>query len=259
MNNETATPTALVLDTETTDLVKAFAYDVGYQIVNRNGDILCAKSFVIEQVWHNLPLFESAYYKDKRPLYVLAMRRHESIMTKWGYMVSEMIRDMRKHNVAAVYAFNAPFDDRVFSWNCDWFKTRNPLDTVPVFDIWGYSSQFITNNADYRTFCELHELFNDSGNYSGNAESVYKFIMGNPDFVEAHQGLDDVKIETQILLECIKRGAEWDTEYKVNKILNRVTKTPYKIKVNGAVLHEGEYIKKYVRNGLYSFTEEEGE
>ena len=247
--------TILVFDTETTSIEKPFAYDVGYKILTRNFETVESKHFVIEQIWHNLPLFSTAYYAEKRPLYVLAMRKHEAIMTKWGYMVAEMIRDIQKHNVVSAYAFNSSFDDKVFTFCCNWFKTRNPFDTIPIYDIWGYSSQFITNTAEYRNFCELHQLFTESGKYQGNAEALTKFLTANPDFEEAHRGLQDVEIEAEILHECIKRGAEWDTEYKVIRYLNREQPTPYAIKVNGKIIHEGAYIKKYVRNEMYHFTE----
>ena len=81
-------------------------------------------------------------------------------------------------------------------------------------------------------------------------------MTANPDFEEAHRGLQDVEIEAEILRECIKRGAEWDTEYKVVQKIPREIEHPYAIKVNGKIIHEGKYTKKYVRKDVYSFTEE---
>ena len=81
-------------------------------------------------------------------------------------------------------------------------------------------------------------------------------MTADPDFEEAHQGLQDVEIEAEILRECIKRGAEWDKEYKVVQKIPREIEHPYAIKVNGKVIHEGKYTKKYVRKDVYSFTEE---
>ena len=49
-------------------------------------------------------------------------------------------------------------------------------------------------------------------------------------------------------------GANWGEDLKVNKILPRVQETPFTIKVNGEELYQGKYVKKYVRNGTYSFT-----
>lgn len=248
----------MVFDTETTGLDKPFCYDVGYAIYNDDGQELTRRHFVIEQVWHNLPLFESAYYHEKRPLYIQLMRSKRAVMDKWGYVMRTMKRDILQHNVTAAYAYNADFDDKVFTFNCDWFKTNNPLENIPIFDIWGYVSQFISNSEEYQAFCEANQYFTDTGNYKASAEIVFRFISQNISFEEAHMGLKDVEIEAQILHHCFSIGAEKEIEYKVVKILPRLIEKPFTVKVNGKILHKGKYIKKYVRDGLYSFTTLEG-
>lgn len=245
----------MVFDTETTSLDKPFCYDVGYAIFNDEGAELLRRHFVIEQTWHNLPLFESAYYKEKRPLYIALMRSKKAVMDKWGYVMRTMHRDIIQYKVVSAYAYNSDFDDKVFSFNCDWFKCNNPLEDIPVHDIWGYASQFITNTQEYKNFCEEHQYFTDTGNYKASAEIVYRYISGKNNFDEAHMGAMDVDIEAIILQECFNRGAERDKDYKVNKILPRPRLTPYTIKINGQIVHQGEYVKKYVRDGMYSFTE----
>lgn len=247
----------MVLDTETTDLSKCFCYDVGYVIFDEDsGDTICEKHFVIEQVWHNMPLFESAYYKDKRVNYVSLMRAHKATLTKWGYAMREMRRDMKAFNITDVYAYNSDFDDKVFSYNCDWYKIENPLDNVGVFDIWGYASQFITNTEEYRDFCEVNSMFTEVGNYKGSAEAVYRFLTNDATFEEKHMGLYDSQIEAYILKECIKRGADYENVYKVEKILKRPMKKHFVLKINNKKIYSGDYIKKYARDDIYNFTTE---
>lgn len=246
---------SMIFDTETTGLDKPFCYDIGYAIYDEHWNVLALRHFIIEQVWHNLPLFESAYYRDKRPQYVLLMRQHKAIMDKYGYVMRQIAKDIRDYGVVCAYAYNSDFDEKVFNFNCDWYKCCNPLETIPVHDIWGYASQFITNDEHYSQFCEDGKYFTDSGNYSASAENVYRYISGQNDFVEKHMGLDDVMIEAEILKKCIAFGAKPDTDYKVVKVLKREHETPYTVKVNGAVIHSGTYLKKYVRNETYSFTE----
>lgn len=246
----------MVFDTETTGLDKCFCYDIGYIIYDDiTNQTVLNKHFIIEQVWHNLPLFESAYYKEKRVLYIKLMRSRKAIMTKWGYAMQEMRRDIKKYEIIDAYAYNSDFDDKVFSYNCDWYKVENPFDNVAIHDIWGYASQFITNNSDYKDFCEVNKFFTESGNYKGSAEVVYRYLMNNVDFTEEHMGLYDSEIEAFILQECIKRGAEYDKDYKVEKILKRPIKKPFTIYVNGKLLYSGNYIKKYARNDIYHFGE----
>lgn len=248
---------SMVFDTETTDLNKCFCYDVGYIIFADNThEIIERKHFVIEQIWHNLPLFSTAYYTEKRPQYVTLMRRHDAIMSKWGYVMQEMIRDIRKYSITDAYAFNSDFDEKVFNFNCNWFKTNNPLDTVAIHDIWGYSSKFITNTNEYKIFCETYDRFTDTGNYHGNAETVYQFITNTPDFIEKHMGVFDSDIESEILFYCLDNGAKLATDYKVNRYLTRNILHSYKIIVNGAIIHEGDYVRKTIRNDEYRFTEQ---
>ena len=245
----------IVFDCETTSLDKPFCYDVGYSILNMETMLVEEeKHFVIEQNWHNLPLFESAYYKEKRPLYIQLMRQHKAKMDKWGYVMKEMKRDIIKYGISDAYAYNSDFDDKVFTFNCDWFKCNNPLENVAIHDIWGYASEYITSKTEYQLFCEKNQRFTDTGNYKGSAEVVYQFLKNEPDFVEAHMGLYDTQIESTILVECIAMGAEWGTDYKVKKILPRQIEKPFSIKVNGKIIYEGNYVKKYVRDDNYSFT-----
>lgn len=252
---------AMIFDTETTGLDKPFCYDIGYTILDMdNFTIVKEQHFIVEQVWHNLPLFESAYYKDKRPLYVKLMRARKANMAKYGHITQAMKRDIKEYNITDAYAYNSDFDTKVFDFNCDWFRCNNPLETVAIHDIWGYASQFITNREDYQIFCEKNERFTDTGNYKGSAEVVFQFLTNNPDFIEQHMGLYDGEIESAILTYCIKNGADWATDYKVKKVLPRLVKKPFTVKVNGKEIFCGEYIKKNVRQDVYSFTVmEEGE
>lgn len=244
----------IVLDTETTGLERCFCYDCSWVVMDTTtGKIVDCQVNVVEQIWYNLPLFESAYYKDKRRKYVEMMRKHDAVMDKWGYIMRKLKRDIDKYNVEAVYAYNSEFDDKVITYNCEWFKCKNPLDTIPIYDIWGYTSEFITNKNDYKEFCEAHSRFTDTGNYKGSAEVVYQYLTDNPDFIEEHMGVFDSEIEAAILYECITMGAEWNKDYKPVKILVRPVKHPFSIKVDGTEVYSGNYAKKYIRNDVYSF------
>ena len=76
----------VIFDTETTSLEKPFCYNIGYSIRTSENQILVEKDFVVEQIWHNLPLFSTAYYAEKRPIYVNRMRARAVKMEKFGYI-----------------------------------------------------------------------------------------------------------------------------------------------------------------------------
>jgi hypothetical protein len=224
----------MVFDTETTSLNKPFCYNVGYIIATIDTDTcitesLIEKEFVIEQVWHNPMCFCSAYYADKRPLYVKAMRARKINMAKWGRVTQEMIRDIKKHSVVAAYAYNSPFDDKVFTFNCDWFKTINPFDDLPIYDIRGHVHNSLISNSFLR-FCEENERFTDSGNYSTTAETVYQYIVNNKDFEEDHTALSDSKIELSILITALENGAELEKDYPIKRSIPRLVEKVLTIK-----------------------------
>ncbi len=250
----------MVFDTETTGVgEKPFCYNVGYTVFDTDTrEMLMKRDFVVEQIWHNIPLFSTAYYAEKRPIYVSAMRGKRAVMDKWGYIMRQMKRDIDIFGVEAAFAYNSPFDDRVFAYNCEWFHTNNPLEAVPVKDIRGMVSHFITNRPEYQAFCEEHQLFTESGNYSGTAEAVYQFIMNDPEFVEAHTAMADAEIETAILSFCLDCGADLMKDYTVSRFIARNIDKPLKIVVDGKTIYEGGYVKKWSKDGYYRFTSEEG-
>lgn len=231
----------VVFDTETVSLEKPFCYNIGYVIVNTdNGETLVKRDYVVEQVWHNPMLFITAYYADKRDKYVAAMRSRKTTLAKYGYICQAMIRDFIKYEVAGAYAFNSPFDDKVFTYNSDWFKCNNPFDNLPIFDIRGYVHQFMVND-DFKTFCEKNGYLTETGNYSTTAETVYRYLTGNTEFIENHTALSDSEIESDILLECIKRGAAINTNYEVKRSIKREVNKVLTLIDKEENFHEFEY------------------
>ena len=226
----------MIFDTETTSLEKPFCYNIGYVIVDTdNYNTLVERDFVCEQVWHNPMLFSTAYYANKRDVYVKSMRQRKTKMDKFGYICQQMIRDIKNFNIHSAYAYNSSFDEKVFTFNCDWFKCNNPLDLIPIYDIRGYAHHFICDGI-YKDWCETYKAFSDSGNYSTTAENVYRYVSGDIEFIEDHTALSDSKIETEILLFALDMGAEVGTEYKAFRSITRPQKKTFTVKKNKEVI-----------------------
>jgi hypothetical protein len=243
-----------IFDTETIDLEKPFCYNVGYVILNIETGETVKKDFVVEQVWHNKMLFNTAYYKDKMPIYIARMRGRTTVMNKWGYIMQEMIRDFEYYEITQAYAYNCSFDERVFDFNCEWFKTANPFDNIEIYDIRGYVHCFIAFSEQYKNFCESHELFTESGNYSTTAESVYRFVSGQVDFNEEHTALADSEIESEILLHCVKTyGAILGEHYKTYKNIPRLIDKVMNIVVDGEIIDTITYKTKRVYDNKIIF------
>lgn len=212
----------VVFDTETTSLNKPFAYNIGYVILDEDGALLLEKDFVVEQIWHNLPLFSTAYYAEKRPTYVASMKARKTTMKKFGYICQEMARDFKKYEIVCAYAYNSSFDEKVFDFNCDWFKCINPFDNIPIYDIRGNVHNFLIDE-DFFQFCEENEEFTDSGNYSTTAETLYRYLISDTEWVEDHTALSDSLIEAEILLATIGLGAHFNKSYPTKRSIERKT------------------------------------
>ena len=206
----------MVFDTETTSLEKPFCYNIGYIIMDTESrEVRIKRDFVVEQVWHNTMLFTTAYYADKREIYVNRMKARKVRMEKFGYITQQMYRDIVEFEIQHAYAYNSPFDVKVFAYNCEWFKCINPLDTVAVHDIRGYVHKKIAWSEHFQALCDEHGWYTESGNYSTTAETLFRYLTGDVEWQEEHTALADSEIEGAILCECIERGCEWNEDYKV--------------------------------------------
>lgn len=225
----------MVFDTETISVNKKFCYNVGYVITDSEYMLtpIVEKDFVVEQIWHNKPLFETAYYANKRDIYVRRMRGKTAKMMKFGRICQEMIRDIEKYDVQAAYAYNSSFDEQVFNFNCDWYKCNNPFDTLPIYDIRGFVHNSLIDE-NFKQFCEEHQRFTDSGNYSTTAETIYQYLSNKPEFEEEHTALSDSRIELEILFASWSEGyLDLLTEYPVKRSIPRNTKKWLTVRYNG--------------------------
>lgn len=240
----------MVFDTETTSLDKPFCYNIGYCIYDTdNEEIIVHEDYVVEQIWHNMELFSTAYYAEKRPLYVADMRAKLTKMDKFGYITQRMCRLIKTHEVVAAYAYNSPFDERVMNFNCDWFKCINPFDNIPIYDIRGYVHKEIAFDPDFQNFATEHELFTETGAFSTSAENIFKYITKNTEYQEAHTALADSIDELYILLDCIGRGAEFNKVYKVYSTIKRGL--PKTLTIRNSTLQTDIFSKDYESIRVY--------
>lgn len=194
----------LVFDTETISLEKSFIYNLGYVIVNpADGTTLLERNFIIRQIYDNKPLFATAYYANKRPLYTAMLKGRRTRKVDWGTACRIMCKDIKEYNVADGYAFNSPFDAKAFYFNHLFYRNkRRPLDGIKVNDIMDYIKIF-TETEEYKTFCKTNGFICKNGRVKRTAEACYAYITNNPSYKEEHTALEDSKIEWVILQRAL--------------------------------------------------------
>ena len=91
-------------------IAKPLVYDIGWTITDRAGNILDSKQFLIAETFSVPSVFNTAYYANKRPIYLDMLRKNETSIKPWGEVMDLLIADMS--SVDGVGACNSMFDYR---------------------------------------------------------------------------------------------------------------------------------------------------
>ena len=212
----------MVIDTETAngifnessnkvDLSNSIPYDVSFVVCNKRGEIYKEFFFVVSEVFYDYNLMQSAYYASKRPIYEEAIEEGEAILATIAEIRTFIQYICRTYNIKAICAYNARFDYnatnngiRVFTGS----KIRYFLPYgVEVWDIMKMVNDTIAKQKTYKQFCFEHGYItaHKTPRPQVKAETVYRYMTGNTNFIESHTGLDDSIIEAQIMAYCFRQ------------------------------------------------------
>lgn len=196
----------IVLDTETAGgLDFPLVYDLGYCVINNDGDIIKTRSYIIKEVYDNPQLFKTAFYKDKRNLYEERLKSKYSKKVYFAYALRQLIKDMEKYGVD-LYAYNSNFDNKAIKHTQKHFNKikYNPLENG-IIDIMDYI-QVITDNEQYKKYCQKNHFLtrHKKPQPKKTAEVLYSYLINDPQYKEEHTGLEDSKIEAYILTIALK-------------------------------------------------------
>lgn len=223
-------------------IAKPLIYDLGWTVIDAQGRIYARQNFLIAETFSNPVVFNTAYYKDKRPGYIEKIAMGEVRVVMWEEAIGELLNDMAQ--CEAVGAYNAMFDfkkalpftdlyiSKVYAPDfADWMEYQNKVidniakgSTRPnekefepdvfrfrgqvfnLFDVWGLACKHVLNCDEYKNMCVDNGWVTASGKYyKTSAETAFRFVNQEQDFEEAHTALDDALIESVLFAECMKR------------------------------------------------------
>ena len=198
----------LTLDTETANgLDDALVYDLGLAIHDKHGNIYETRSLVVADIYcGERELMKSAYYADKLPKYEVALKAGDRKMVTI-FTARKIIRELcAEYKVKAIIAHNSRFDYNALNRTLRYItksKYRFFLPYgVPVYDSLKMAQDTICKQKTYKKFCEQNGYLMKNGRVRATAEILYKYIAGQHNFTEEHQGLADVLIEVAISAKC---------------------------------------------------------
>lgn len=209
----------LVIDTETcpldrdledVDPFNMWVYDIGYQIADKRGNVYLERSFVNADIFLNEKIaMTSSYYAEKIPRYWEDIKAGKRTLTSFYNIRKQIIEDMKTYNVKEVYAYNMRFDYNTLNNTQRWltksaYRYYFPKGTK-ICDIKKMANDVIKNTPTYQRFCIENGFLTKNGRVQMKAETIYRYILQDTNFIESHTGLEDVKIETIIMAYCYRK------------------------------------------------------
>ena len=222
----------LVIDTETCNTVEQpLPYDIGFAICDRYGNIAEERSYIVAETFLDMKdTMKSAYFAEKIPQYWEDIKNGTREI-KSIYKIRKEVKDlMKKYNVKKVGAYNMGFDKRALNnvmryttkSFCRWFF---PFGTE-FFCIWHLATQTLLQQKTFFKMAEKNGWFSEKGNLLTNAEVTYNYIKKMSDFKEEHKGLEDVRIEVEIMAHCFRQHKKMNTN--INTSCWRLVQKAYK-------------------------------
>lgn len=209
----------IVLDTETTNSIEdPIAYDIGFAVIDENGKVYAKFSFVVAEVFLDKELMANAYFADKIPQYWKDIEDGERELRKLNTIRQTLNRVCEEFEVEAIIAHNARFDYRSTAITQRYLTSSKYRYFLPygveLWDSLKMAREVFKNDEEYAEFCYKNDYLTSRGVRRYTAEILYRFITNDNNFTESHTGLEDVMIEKDIFVECMRRGATnrnaWD-------------------------------------------------
>lgn len=225
-------------------IARPLVYDIGWTLMYRNGTIFDKKHFLVAETFSVPAVFNTAYYKEKRPIYLDMMKRGEITVLPWETIMEDFVADLSIADY--VGAFNSMFDFKkaipftelyisklyspdYYEWEkmqyglCEKIaenvKPKKNSDFDPehftfrnnhyeMFDIWGMACETLINKVKFKQECLENRMLTNSGDFfKTSAEATYRYLVDKYDFDEAHTALEDAEIESFILSKILAKKA----------------------------------------------------
>ena len=211
----------MVLDTETCPIDRSMqevspqnmlAYDIGYCIVDKKGNVYREGSYIISQIFFGEydTKMQSSYYADKIPNYFKDIAKGERVVKTWSQISFILRKVIEEYEVKAVVAHNAKFDFGVLKNTKEYLEEYPMLPYIEWWDTLKMARSILKDMPTYKNFCLVNNYFTKNGQLRYTAEIIYQFVTKDLDFKESHTALEDTLIEKDILVYLLKQHKKTD-------------------------------------------------
>ena len=218
---DTETCNGLMGDDGKLDLSQSLVYDVGWAVIDKKGKVYKTRSFVIAEIFLDKELMKGAYYSEKIPKYWEEIKKGERVLTSFFKVWKTFKKDRKEFNCKVVFAHNAYFDYNALN-NTIRLLTGSKYRyffpyKVELWDTLKMAKDVFSKSPMYSIYCQKNGYLTAHKVPQNRltAEILWRYISGNPNFVESHTGLEDVLIEKEILVHQQEKNVH---QYKKDQI-----------------------------------------
>ena len=212
---------------------KNLFYDLGFMVTDKKGTNYLQGSLLVDEIWNDESLMNSAYYANKIPLYEQKLK--DNLIHVLPFLeIRKLLRFIvDKFNVTQFSAYNLSFDigslnytsyQLTDSYNSHFFGF-NQRKNLKKVDIWTLVCKTVFIQKGFPGFCADNGFISPKGNYETTAEVAYSYLNREPEFEEEHTGLADVFIEVELMKYAYRQRKkigdtyEWDPWRKANNFI----------------------------------------
>ena len=201
----------LTIDTETANnMDNPFVFDIGGVIHDKQGNVMETFSFIVKEVFYGMPdLMAECFYQSKLPMYRAQIKQGFRQVKSWYEIRTHIHKLCDKYSVKAIIAHNMRFDYRSTNTTQRYltysrYRYFFPKD-IPLWDTLSMARDTIVKQKTYILFCESNGYCTKNGKPRATAEILYRYITNDVNFMESHTGFEDVLIEKEIFVKCIRQ------------------------------------------------------
>ncbi len=185
-------------------------------VVAHKGKILLKENICIDEFW-NYPIHRILDFYRKNFTesdFTLSYTTMKQFLMEWFY---PLLREWSKDFRVRLWSYNAGFDRKAIEdtaalencivpkqiikdWNCIMVLSNTLLAQQP--ELCKYSNFLVEEEYKCIGTDRAGQFISPKMNNRTKAETVYRYITQNPEFKEAHKGMDDATVELDILEWC---------------------------------------------------------
>lgn len=195
----------LTLDTETCDLA-GNVYDIGWIVHDRKGTMLASYNALVKEIFTDADKMMGAFYAKKLFTHYAPMLEAGTIrLISWQAIMGKLVSDIETFGVNVFCAYNIGFDIRAIKQTHKVLGNTGKIlpRKIDLLDIWQFACETKLSQSLYKRLAITQGWVSDAGNIRTGAEYAYRFCAGDWGFIEQHTALDDARIETKILADCL--------------------------------------------------------